>query len=62
MTKMLGRLLGAGVALVFAVSIAAAQTPVRVRGVIDKVDGKTLSVKTQNLKSDCGNDTNSTRS
>ncbi len=45
MTKMSGRLFGAGVALVFAVSIAAAQTPVRVRGVIDKVDGKTLSVK-----------------
>jgi len=45
MTKMLERLLGAGVALVFVVSIAAAQTPLRVRGVIDKVDGKTLSVK-----------------
>jgi len=45
MTKMLGRLLGAGIVLVFAVSIAASQTPVRVRGVIDKVDGKSLSVK-----------------
>ena len=45
MTKMLGRLLGAGVALVLAVSMVAAQTPLRVRGVIDKVDGKTLSVK-----------------
>ncbi len=48
MTKMLGKLLGAGLALVFAVSIAAAQAPVRVRGVIDKVDGKTLSVKARN--------------
>ena len=46
MTKISGRLLGAAVfALVFAASIAAAQSPVRVRGVIDNVDGKTLSVK-----------------
>ena len=32
-------------ALVFAASMAAAQAPVRVRGVIDNVDGKSLSVK-----------------
>ncbi|MGD0315202.1 MAG: hypothetical protein ABSB37_04480 [Xanthobacteraceae bacterium] len=31
--------------LLFAASMAAAQAPVRVRGVIDNVDGKTLSVK-----------------
>lgn len=31
--------------LLFAASMAAAQAPVRVRGVIDNVDGKTLAVK-----------------
>jgi hypothetical protein len=42
-------MLGAGaVALVFAASIAAAQTPpLRVRGTIESVDGQTLAVKTR---------------
>jgi hypothetical protein len=39
-------MLGASVvALVFAASIAAAQTPLRVRGTIESVDGQTLAVK-----------------
>jgi hypothetical protein len=48
MTKMLGRTIGAGAfAFVLVASIAAAQAPdiVRVRGTIEGVDGKTLSVK-----------------
>src|SRR6476620_10529679 len=46
MTVMKRRMLGASVvALVFAASIAAAQTPLRVRGTIESVDGQTLAVK-----------------
>ena len=47
MTKLSRRLLGGGgvFVLVFIATIAAAQAPVRVRGVIENVDGKTLSVK-----------------
>ena len=46
MTVMTRRMLGASVvALVFAASIAAAQTPLRVRGTIESVDGQTLAVK-----------------
>jgi hypothetical protein len=47
MTVMTRRMLGAGVvALVFAASIAAAQTPpLRIRGTIESVDGQTLAVK-----------------
>ena len=47
MTVMTRRMLGAGaVALVFAASIAAAQTPpLRIRGTIENVDGQNLAVK-----------------
>jgi hypothetical protein len=48
MTVMTRRILGAGVvALVFAASAAVAQTPLRVRGTIESVDGQTLAVKTR---------------
>jgi hypothetical protein len=45
MTKMSGITAACALAFVLAASLASAQTPVRVRGVIEKVDGKTLSVK-----------------
>ena len=49
MTVMTRRMLGASVvALVFAASVAVAQTPpLRVRGTIESVDGQTLAVKTR---------------
>jgi hypothetical protein len=39
------RLLAAGFGLLLAATFAAAQTPVRVRGTIEQVDGNTLSIK-----------------
>jgi outer membrane lipoprotein SlyB len=46
MKVMTRRMLGASVvALVFGASIAAAQSPLRVRGTIENVDGQTLAVK-----------------
>ena len=48
MTVVTRRILGASVvALVFAASAAVAQTPLRVRGTIESVDGQTLAVKTR---------------
>jgi len=48
MTKLTRRTLGVGLfAVLFAASLAAAQSPqtVRVRGTIEKIDGQTLNVK-----------------
>ena len=46
MTTMIRRTVAASAfVLLFAASMAAAQAPVRVRGIIENVDGKTLSVK-----------------
>jgi hypothetical protein len=43
--KMSRRVLAASLGLVAATAIAVAQTPVRVRGTIEQVDGNTLSIK-----------------
>lgn len=48
MTKISLKMVGAGAfALLLTASVASAQTPVRVRGTIDNVDGQTLWVKTR---------------